>query len=169
MTAQRNGELHRLMGEDRLARPRRAGNGRDPAPEWDAWYTEFTSTDRRRLGRFMVDAPAGIAPDVLATWLGTSVDDAMRQWRVAALAELGSLEHDYWADDVHAAESAELAAADATLVGPQELACAFGVTQACIHQWRHRGRLPEPQWIISGVPIWTWGAVADLVAERVAS
>jgi len=163
-------ELDRIMGADRLARPHAVAGRRDPAPEWDTWYEEFTSTDRRRLVAFTV-ADGGVAPDVLATWLGTSVDDAMWQWRQAALAELKSLQHDYLAQDRDQEEAALLAAADAALLGPQELAAACGVSPAVIHQWRRRERLPQADLVISGVPMWYWRTIAHVVEarERIAS
>lgn len=45
------------------------------------------------------------------------------------------------------------------LVGPHEVAERLGVRVQTVHMWRARGRLPEPGWTISGVPIWEWTTV----------
>jgi len=150
------GELARILGDDKLARPQRCGARRDPSPCWDAWYEEFTPTDRRRLGPFM---GGEVSPDTLASWLGTSVDEAMWQWRQAALAELASLRHDPLDDDYLAAEVEADDEADGEPMGPVELAAYFGVSNNLIAQWRRRGKLPAPWRVVSGTPIWRYGDI----------
>jgi hypothetical protein len=150
------GELARLLDGDAMARPQRCGSGRDPSPVWDTWYEEFSSTDRRRLGPFM---GGSVTPDVLAGWLHISVDDAMWQWRQAALAELKSLTHDPLEDDYAQAESAAMEEADNELFGINELAAYWDVKPGTIAVWRHRGKLPNAWRIISGTPIWRFGDI----------
>jgi len=150
------GELARLLGDDTLARPLHCyggGGQRDASPCWDTWYEEFTPTDRRRLSRFM---GGSVTPDTLASWLGVSVDDAMWQWRRAALAELENLRRDPLADDYAQAESAADDEADNEPMGVNELASYFDVSPNLIAQWRRRGKLPTPWRIVSGTPIWLY-------------
>jgi hypothetical protein len=58
------GELDRLMGTDRMARPDRplgegsARGDRDPRPSWDTWYT-YPLAARRQLLRFMAWVQVG--------------------------------------------------------------------------------------------------------------
>lgn len=40
------------------------------------------------------------------------------------------------------------------LVGPVEIAKLLGVQLATVYRWRTRNVLPDPQWTISGSPIW---------------
>ena len=150
------GELARILRDDALARPQRQGAKRDPSPVWDTWYEEFSSTDRRRLAPFMGGA---VAPDVLASNLGLTVDAAMWQWRSSCLAELKSLAYDPLFDDYAAAEAAADDEADAELLGPQELASFYGVSAQLIAQWRRRGKLPPAWRVVSGVPLWRFGDI----------
>jgi hypothetical protein len=39
-------------------------------------------------------------------------------------------------------------------VGPQEIAALLDVAISTVHVWRQRDVLPEPAWVISGVPLW---------------
>lgn len=156
-------ELDRLLAGDKLARPQRCGTKRDPSPCWDAWYEEFSSTDRRRLGPFM---GGSVSPDVLASWLGTSVDQAMWAWRQAALAELASLAHDPLSDDYQAAETAVDDEADNEPMGVLELASYFDVSANLIAQWRRRGKLPAPWRVVSGTPIWLYRDVRFLKISK---
>lgn len=47
----------------------------------------------------------------------------------------------------------------ADLVGPHEIADRLSVRVSTVHQWRQRDVLPEPEAVISGVPIWHWKTV----------
>ena len=40
------------------------------------------------------------------------------------------------------------------LWGIEDLAEALGVSVNTAYVWNHRGKLPEPEWIVSGRPIW---------------
>lgn len=44
-------------------------------------------------------------------------------------------------------------------VGPEEIAERLGVRRDTVHKWRHRGVLPEPDWIISSLPVWEWETI----------
>lgn len=37
-----------------------------------------------------------------------------------------------------------------------EIADRLGVKQQTVAMWKYRGILPEPQWIVSGMPAWDW-------------
>ena len=45
------------------------------------------------------------------------------------------------------------------LVGPGEIADRLGVKRGTVHEWRRRGILPEPEAIVSGVPVWQWSKI----------
>lgn len=161
------GELERLLGSDRLARPSkcfggRGGTERDPSPLWDIWYSEFTPTERRRCATFMGGT---VGPDTLATWLATDVDSAMRTWRTACLLELDGLAGS--AVDTYGEAPTEPGYDD--LVGIQELAVAFDKSPGAIRLWKMRGRLPAPDYTVSGTPIWRWGPLADKFSPEKAS
>jgi predicted DNA-binding transcriptional regulator AlpA len=98
-----------------------------------------------------------LSPDTLATWLHVSVDDALRQWKVACLSSLKSeqvapIDADEWQD-------ATTVAALQDIVGPQEVAERLGVQVNTVHIWKKRGILPRPARVISGVPLWSTGAI----------
>jgi hypothetical protein len=40
------------------------------------------------------------------------------------------------------------------LLGMEDVARELGITENTAAVWRHRGKLPEADWIISGRPIW---------------
>ena len=40
------------------------------------------------------------------------------------------------------------------LVGVKEIAELLGIDRATVASWRHQNRLPNPDYIISGVPVW---------------
>lgn len=40
------------------------------------------------------------------------------------------------------------------LWGLKEFAQALGVSPMLARQWKRRGKLPEPDWVISGRPVW---------------
>ena len=45
------------------------------------------------------------------------------------------------------------------LVGLLEIADRLGVAHQTVRQWRRRGLLPAPSWVVSGVPIWEWTTI----------
>jgi predicted DNA-binding transcriptional regulator AlpA len=147
-------ELERLMGADRLQRPTRKSSN------WDAWYEEFTATDRKRLACFTGGA---VSPDELATWLDCSIDDALRMWKSACLVALDSGKSDV----VDATEGEHAAAAELleSIVGPQEVADMLGVKVETVWQWRKRDILPMPARVISKVPLWSAAAINSWAEE----
>jgi len=46
--------------------------------------------------------------------------------------------------------------AEADPVGLTEIAARLGVQEQSAHNWRTRGRLPEPRWTVGGRPAWDW-------------
>lgn len=44
-------------------------------------------------------------------------------------------------------------------VGPAEIAQRLNVKAKTVHVWKVRGILPEPEWTLSGVPIWQWRTI----------
>jgi len=44
-------------------------------------------------------------------------------------------------------------------VGAAEIAKRLGVRPQTVHAWRHRKRMPEPHWTVSGQPAWDWAEV----------
>ncbi len=40
------------------------------------------------------------------------------------------------------------------LVGPNEIADMLGVKRQTVYVWRNRRLIPEPEWTVSGSPIW---------------
>ena len=171
----RSAELERLLGADRLARPLYplASDGtagrRDPSPTWDPWFC-LPLTQRRRLLRFMAPTGEGISLDDMADMVGAgSLDDALQRWaRACLMARKGADGWELTRDEVSDwAESDAQLEADSELYGPQELAWRWGISVPALHQRRHRGKTPEPDLVISQVPIWT-GETVRVWEERVA-
>lgn len=50
-------------------------------------------------------------------------------------------------------------------VGLKEIAERLGVAQATADQWRQRGVLPEPVWVVGGRPAWTWPLIEGWARE----
>lgn len=44
------------------------------------------------------------------------------------------------------------------LVGIKEIAALAGVKPATVYNWRD-GRLPDPEWVVSGTPVWREGVI----------
>ncbi len=42
------------------------------------------------------------------------------------------------------------------LVGPADIATRLGVSPTTVSAWKRRGLLPEPEILVSGVPLWFW-------------
>ena len=47
------------------------------------------------------------------------------------------------------------------LVGIQEIAQMLQVDRSTVISWRHHGKLPEADYILSGVPIWYTTKIVD--------
>ncbi len=45
------------------------------------------------------------------------------------------------------------------LVGVREIAERLGVPRGTVAIWRHRAQMPEPEWTISGGPVWRWTTI----------
>jgi predicted DNA-binding transcriptional regulator AlpA len=104
-----DGELARLTDGNKLARPvpvrDRSGKWhRNPGGEWD-WFYALADSERLFIQRTYMVAD-GLAPDVLATRLVCSVDEAMERWLSAARAERASRpkSKDLLSDDYEAME-----------------------------------------------------------------
>lgn len=41
-----------------------------------------------------------------------------------------------------------------TLWGVEDVAAALRITVDAAYQWKRRGKLPEPDWTVSGRPVW---------------
>lgn len=52
------------------------------------------------------------------------------------------------------------------LLGPREVAALLGVQHQTVHQWRYRGRLPDPDLTVSGVPMWRREVIEAWAASR---
>jgi hypothetical protein len=102
----------------------------------------------------MAPSGQGIALDDMAQVIGAeSLDDALSAWaRACNLARGQGWDDQAWSEWMDADAQLE---ADCELYGPQELADRWGCTVPALHQRRHRGYTPEPDMVISKVPIWT--------------
>ena len=150
-------------GGDRLAPPApvrdRAGHyRRNPAAEWDAFYS--CPDDVRQYIRRHLFAPrgSGLAVDDLADLAGMDVPT----WWDAVITAAGAMRErdrvDNW--ELEALED------DADLVGPAELADLVGADRDTVRQWRKRGQLLEPDFTLDGgrCPVWTLGRVREWAA-----
>lgn len=45
------------------------------------------------------------------------------------------------------------------IMGPQEVAELLGVKAVTVRTWRSKGMMPDPDMIVSRVPIWTSGTI----------
>jgi len=52
-----------------------------------------------------------------------------------------------------------------TPVGIVEIADRLGVERGTVDQWRHRGLLPEPRWVVGGRPAWNLDDIHDWAEE----
>lgn len=46
-------------------------------------------------------------------------------------------------------------------VGIPEIATRLGVERQTVDQWRLRGRLPGPDRVVGGRPVWAWATIRD--------
>ena len=51
------------------------------------------------------------------------------------------------------------------VVGLKDIAERLNVKQQTAAAWKHRGLLPEPEWIVSGMPAWSWETIAYWAAR----
>lgn len=51
------------------------------------------------------------------------------------------------------------------LVGPDEIARRLKVKPGTVAIWGRRGLLPEPEWTISRIPVWTWSVIEQWSKE----
>ena len=51
------------------------------------------------------------------------------------------------------------------LVDPGAVADRLKVRRQTVHMWRHRGIMPEPDYMLNGGPVWAWWRIRDW-AER---
>src|ERR1700736_6123759 len=51
-------------------------------------------------------------------------------------------------------------------VGMAEISERLGVRQQSVAQWKHRGNLPPPRWIVSRMPAWNWPDIERWAAGR---
>lgn len=49
-------------------------------------------------------------------------------------------------------------------VGIREIAERLGVQRRTIDQWRIRGRMPAPDWMVGGRPAWAWETIRSWAA-----
>jgi hypothetical protein len=49
--------------------------------------------------------------------------------------------------------------------GPSEFAKEVKVKEPTIRQWRHRGLLPEPDMVLSGMPVWTLRSIREWASQ----
>ncbi len=52
------------------------------------------------------------------------------------------------------------------LWGLEDVAGALGITAETAAVWRHRGKLPEPDWIVSGRPVWNAAQVRRWIERQ---
>lgn len=45
------------------------------------------------------------------------------------------------------------------VVGAVDIAGRLGVKQQTVAQWKLRGLLPPPRWMVSGLPCWCWSDI----------
>ncbi len=51
------------------------------------------------------------------------------------------------------------------LIGLQEIAKLLGISQATLRSWRHRGKLPKEDYIVSGNPVWEYKKFEQYVTQ----
>lgn len=52
------------------------------------------------------------------------------------------------------------------LWGIEDIAKALAVQVNTAYMWRHRGKLPDAEWIVSGRPVWRAAKVRKWIATR---
>lgn len=145
----------RTRGADGRWNRDRAQAGTDHG-EWD-WFYSLPEADRVYVqAHHMVEN--GVHPDVVATELGVTVEEAMAQWVGAILAAraAGTSRRDPlegWEDDEAWAHRWDDLP---DYIGTAGIAVILDVSDATPRQWRVRGKLPEPTYLVDGMhPIWS--------------
>ena len=144
---------------DRLQRPprtRRAGRYvRADGGEWD-WFYSLPDPERTYVrAHYMTEL--GVHPDVLADRMGCSIDEAMSQWIEMIRLTRAVKAHDgrgRSADPLEWEEPEWACLPD--FIGVAGIAVIMGVKDPTIRQWRRRGKLPEPTYLVDDMhPIWS--------------
>jgi len=52
------------------------------------------------------------------------------------------------------------------LVGSREIAGRLGVSIRTVQTWRMRHVMPEPEYVVSGVPVWNWETIRQWSEHR---
>lgn len=52
------------------------------------------------------------------------------------------------------------------LVGSREIAQRLGVSIRTVQTWRMRKVMPQPEWIVSGFPVWRWEKIHKWAEKR---
>ena len=56
---------------------------------------------------------------------------------------------------------------DLDLVGLADIAARLAAPPGTVYAWRKRGRLPRPDWLVSGdTPVWLWSTIASWAQEH---
>jgi len=100
----------------------------------------------------------GVEVDVLATMTALDIDE----WAERFISSVRAARHRKMRSlDVLSDEWEEMSSADDEdeLMGPDEVASLLVVKRNTLAQWRHRGKLPSPCMVLSGLPIWRRGDV----------
>lgn len=159
-------ELERMTAGGKLMRPprTRGADGRwsldrqasgTEHGEWD-WFYSLPDPERSYVQAHYMTAD-GLHPDVVADLMGCSTDEAMHQWvsairavRQAKRSRRRADEFDQWEEpeqDWHALPD---------YIGTAGIAVIMSVSDATPRQWRKRGRLPEPTYLIDDMhPVWS--------------
>ena len=58
-----------------------------------------------------------------------------------------------------------MAKANVHLLGLMEIADLLGVQHETCHRWRFRGIMPEPDWTVSGTPVWERATITAWARE----
>lgn len=155
------GEVARITSENAIRRPvpvrdRWGRWHRDPAGEFD-WFYALPELERAYVSRYYMSA-TGVEVDVLATMTALDIDE----WAERFISSVRAARHRKMRSlDVLSEEWGEMSSADDEdeLMGPDEVASLLVVKRNTLAQWRHRGNLPSPYMVLSGLPIWRRGDV----------
>jgi len=154
------------------------------APPFDfgSWYARRTIAMRGALSEIRAEAERltygagalqsavanGEAPQDL-TARALELYNRLQQLAGAALAAISADSHAEHELTEHADRTsppyAEWRVGASRPVGLEEVARELGVRRATADQWRARGVLPEPTWMVSGSPVWIWSDIKTWARE----